>query len=76
MSKFKRFFSSPKPKPAPVIPKGPSAEEIRAEEEAKIKGENLKRIQGQEDNRAKLRRAALADEDEEDAVSRKRLFGE
>lgn len=68
-------FFSPKPPRVQQAPQGPSASEIRAEEEAKIKDENLKRVREQEEKRATLRRkAAFAEED--GTVGRKQLFGE
>lgn len=53
---------------------GPSAAQIRAEEQAKIKAENLQAIQQQESLRQRLRTRTLAPEDEE--IERKRLLGE
>lgn len=71
------IFKSPKPPRAAPVPTGPSASEIRAQEEAKIKEENLARLQEQESSRQKLRAAVSEDEDEDQGViSRKRLFGE
>ena len=60
---------------APRVPAGPSAEEIRAQEEAKIRAENRKQLVVQESRRAKLRKSLTGGEDE-DQVQRKRLFGE
>ena len=71
-------FLKPKKPKMPEIPKGPSAEEIRAEEQAKIREEDLANLQQQEAKRASLR-AQLAggeDEDDEEVITRKRLFGE
>lgn len=58
-------------------PARPDPAKIRAEEEAKLKAENLKTIQAQEEKRRTLRSRLAADgEDEEGEISRKRLFGE
>lgn len=55
-------------------PRGPSAGQIRSEEEAKIKKENLAALSAQEQKRAGLRGQLLQPEDEE--IGRKRLFGQ
>lgn len=68
------FFKSNIPL-RPAVPKGPSAEEIRAQEEAKIRSENRKQLVAQESRRSKLRKSLTGAEDE-DQVQRKRLFGE
>lgn len=54
---------------------GPSADDIRAEEEARIKAENLEAIQESEKNRSLLRSQAFNSEDE-DKITRKKLLGE
>lgn len=71
-------FLKPKaPKPPPPLPVGPSAEEIRADEQAKIKAENLKALKEQEEKRQTLRSRLLAtDEDDDAEIKRKRLFGQ
>lgn len=67
-------FLTPSAPTAPTIAEGPSAEEIRAQEEAKIREEGRLALQTQESRRSKLR-GQLAGE-EEGEVKRKRLFGE
>ena len=62
------FFSRPKP------PSGPSPEEIRAQEQAKIEKENLALQQQQEEQRRGLRSRVTAGEEEEN-IARKRLLG-
>ncbi len=70
-------FLTPKIPTIPTAPAGPSVADIRAQEEAKIKAEALTAIRGQEEKRRTLRGRLLASEDEdEDNVRRKRLFGE
>lgn len=61
-----KFSSKPK--------SGPSAEEIRAEEEAAIKAENEKALKASEAKRQSLRARAVSGE--EDVVGRKTLLGQ
>lgn len=68
MGAVKRFFGGAK------VKKGPSAAEIRAQEEAKARKRAQKQIQDQEAKRAALR--GTLDEDEEGDIQRKKLFGE
>lgn len=56
------------------VKKGPSAEEIRKQEQAKMDKENLARMQEQEAKRASLRANLLSVEDE-DEINRKKLTG-
>ncbi len=61
---------------SPKVPKAPDAAAIRAEEEAKLKSENLARIKEQEQKRSTLRAGLSEFSDEEGTISRKALFGE
>ena len=61
---------------APKVKSGPSAAEIRAQEEAKLKEENFARIKAQEKKRSSLRAGLSETVDEEGDISRKTLFGE
>jgi len=71
------FFKKPKAPSVPKARRGPSAEQIRGEEEAKIREENLAALREQEGRRQTLRGRLLATEDEDEAeIKRKRLFGE
>ena len=69
-------FLKPKSQPVVQAPQGPSAEEIRAEEEAKIKAENLTALKEQESRRQTLRGRLAVGEEDDAEVRRKRLFGE
>lgn len=61
----------------PEAPQGLSAEEIRAEEQAKLREQSLANLQEQEAKRSSLRAQLVAGEDEDDEqITRKRLFGE
>lgn len=55
-------------------PRGPSASQIRKEEEARIKKENLQALRQQESQRQRLRSNVLDPDDEE--IQRKKLLGE
>lgn len=55
---------------------GPSAEEIRTQEEARIKQENLTAIQESESKRSLLRSQALGGGGDDDKITRKKLLGE
>lgn len=57
------------------VPAGPSPEQIRKEELASIRKENLALQSQQEEARGKLRGRLLKDDDE-DTVKRKKLLGE
>ena len=71
------FFKKPKAARAPVVPAGPSAEEIRTQEEAKIREEGRQALISAESRRSALRRQLVGGEDEdEEEIKRKRLFGE
>jgi len=60
---------------SPSKPSGPSASEIRAQEEARIKADNLKAAQESESKRARLRSRAF-NESEEENTNRKQLLGQ
>lgn len=68
------FFKAPKAQQA-VQATGPSAEQIRSQEEAKIREQNKQSLLEQEKKRATLRGRLRATEDEGE-IGRKRLFGE
>lgn len=67
------FFRAPAFKQA--ITKGLSAEELRVQEEAKIRQEGRQALVSAESRRSQLRKRLAGDEDQ-DQVQRKRLFGE
>lgn len=67
------FFRPPTPKQPEVS--GLSAEELRVQEEAKIRQEGRQALVSAESRRSQLRKRLAGDEDQ-DQVQRKRLFGE
>jgi len=66
------FFKSKQPS----VPAGPSAAEIAEEERLTQQQQALAGIQEQESARQKLRAQLSAQDEEEGAITRKRLFGE
>jgi len=70
---FPMGFLSPRTRRT-TVPTGPSASQIREQEEERIRRENQIQLEEQEARRAALRGKLTEDEDEE--IKRKRLFGE
>ncbi len=59
----------------PKTPKGPSASEIRSQEQSRIRKEQLSAQEEIEEKR-RARRSRLLEEDEDTELGRKRLLGE
>lgn len=70
------FFKPKTPAQPTPAPAGPSAEEIRTQEEAKIREEQKQTLVSAESRRAKLRKQLVSRDEDEEEIQRKRLFGE